>query len=205
MKTACLDLDDFSVINSRLDLLFQLRDYFQDFRISLFTVPVEIGIDRDWGISLIENELLATIKKNIDWMQIIPHGLTHNGSEMRDMNYDTFKMAMNETKIIFDRKGLPFEKGFKAPHWRWNKEVVRALDDEGWWGAVDPRQPNMSKPKRYYEYSHSIDNIDYSCDVLKLHGHIFGTRNDLGKCMENILKLPKDTNWKFVTDFITND
>jgi hypothetical protein len=195
-----LGLDDFSPVNSRLDLLFKLKDRFPGFKVSMFTVPVDIKTD--WGISLIRGELLEKIKENLNWIQIIPHGLTHEGSEMKRCDYRTFKYEiMPRIKQAFDKDKLPFVKGFKAPHWRWTEGVVKALDEEGWFGAIDRRQQEMLSPKKFYKYSHCLDEL-FSGDILKLHGHIYGTSNDLGKCFNSLISLPLDTEWNFVTDFL---
>jgi len=198
----CLDLHDFSVVNNRLDLLLKLKEHFPDFKVSLFTVPIDE--EKDWGPYQIRKQLLKEIKKHLDWMQIIPHGLSHNlPKEICNSGYDKFtRVIMPLIEESFKRDGLPFEKGFCAPHWRWNSGLVRALDKKGWWGAVDPRQPQMLCPKKFYRYSHAIDNIDYSQEILKLHGHIYGTKNDLGRCFDNLLKLPLSVEWHFVTDFL---
>lgn len=199
MKVA-LNLDDFSIINNRLDLLLKLKEKYPGFKVSLFTVPIDTR--GDWGISLIRWELLNKVKENLDWIQIIPHGLTHEGSEMKRYDYRTFKYEiMPRIKQAFDKDGLPFVRGFKAPHWRWTEGVVKALDEEGWWGAVDRRQPLMPCTKRFYKYSHCLDE-PFDGDLLKLHGHIYGTDSDLGKCFDNLMKLPLNTEWYFVTDFI---
>ncbi len=192
-----LDLHDFSIVNNRLDLLKALKDYFDDFRVSLFTVPVDES--RDWGAYQSRKELVKEIRE-IEWIQLIPHGYMHLGSEMRNADYRFFKeITLPGIKEAFERDGLKYEKGFCAPHWRWSDGVVKALDEEGWWGAVDPRQPGMLKTKRYYVYDNAIDDIKSG---TKLHGHVYGTRNDLGLCMKNLLKLPKDTKWEFITDYI---
>lgn len=197
----CLDLDDFSVVNNRMELLLKMKREIPQFKVSMFTIPTDIKTDV--GPYLIRKELLSIIKDNLDWIQIIPHGYLHNGREMRKMNYQTMKETMDKIEKAFDHDGLSFERGFKAPHWSWNTDVVRALDDAGWWGAIDPRQPNMSSTKRFYKYSDSIDAIEYSKDVLKLHGHIYGTRNDFGKCFNNLLTQNiREAEWVFVTDFI---
>lgn len=197
MKVA-LGLHDFSVVNNRLLWLLTLKDKFPKFKVSLFTVPVDEK--NDWGSSTIRGEYLKEIKKNLSWMQIIPHGLDHDKSEMQYCR--DFESVMVNIKRAFETDGLPYEKGFCAPHWRWSQEVVDGLNEAGWWGAVDPRQPDMIKPKKFYRYSHTIDNIDYSQELLKLHGHIYGTKNDLGLCFDNLLKLPADTEWHYVTDFL---
>lgn len=197
-----LGLDDFSPVNSRLDLLLKLKDRFPGFKVSMFTVPIDVKTD--WGIYLIRNELIQKIKQNLDWIQIIPHGLTHDGSEMKRMDCETFKREiMPRIKQNFDKDGLPFVYGFKAPHWRWTEGVVKALDDLGWWGAVDRRQPEMITPKRFYRYNTLLnEEYDLSLPVLKLHGHIYGTPNDIGKCFDKLYNLPKETEWDFVTNYI---
>jgi hypothetical protein len=63
----------------------------------------------------------------------------------------------------------------------------------------------MPWPKRHYQYNFLLNEPFWeatSMDVLKLHGHVYGTKNDVGRCFGNLLKLPKDTEWHFVTDFI---
>jgi hypothetical protein len=197
----CLDLHDFSVVNNRLDLLWKLKEYFPNLKVSLFTVPNDI--ESSWGQYRIRKESLERIKLCLDWIQIIPHGLKHEHREMKNCSYQTFTHeVMPAIKQAFDRDGLPFVKGFLAPHWRWNEGVIKALDEAGWWGAVDRRQPSMLSTKKFYRYSHCIDEELPITDVLKLHGHIYGTSNDLGRCFDNIRELPKDVEWYFVTDFL---
>ncbi|MDD5435514.1 MAG: hypothetical protein PH343_08800 [Nitrospira sp.] len=197
----CLDLHDWSLAQNRLELLFKLKETFLDFKVSLFTIPIDSK--SDYGSFLIRDEILAKVKENLDWIQIIPHGLNHNGPEMKNCSYDNFRRdIMPVIKNAFERDGLPYVEGFCAPHWRWNDGVVKALDEAGWWGAIDRRQPNMPATKRFYRYSHCIDELLDGKEVMKLHGHIYGTSNDLGKCFGNIIGLPRSVEWHFVTDFI---
>jgi len=198
----CLDLHDFSVVNSRLELLLKLKEHFPGFKISLFTVPLDT--QNNWGQFLVRPEFLKKLKEHLDWIQIIPHGLHHHHWEMNNFDYQTFRgTIMPAIKEAFDRDGLPFVRGFCAPYWRWSADVVKALDDEGWWGAVDRRRPNMLSTKVFFKYSHCLDEpFDMNADILKLHGHTYGTRNDVGRCFENILKLPQSVEWHFATDFL---
>jgi hypothetical protein len=196
---ACLGLHDFSVVNSRLDVLCRLKDRFPNFKLSLFTVPVDQK--SDWGISTIRYDLLREVKDNLGWMQLIPHGYAHDGSEMRNCDYGEFKRAMESIDSAFKMDGLPYEKGFAAPHWRWSHGVVKALDEMGWWGAVSPHCPDMYCTRRFYRYSHLI-NERLDGEVLKLHGHVYGTKNDVGRCFNNLAALPPSTEWRYVTDFL---
>ena len=195
-----LDLHDFSVLNNRMELLFRLRDHFPGFKVSLFTVPNDIK--SDWGFSTIRDKPLKVIKDNLDWMQLIPHGLNHAGSEMRNCDNNTFRLnVIPKIKQAFDRDGLPFVEGFCPPHWKWSQGVVKALNEAGWWGAIDRNKPNMFATKRFYRYSHNIDEL-LEGELLKLHGHVYGTKNDLGECFGNLLTLPTDAEWHFITNFI---
>lgn len=198
-----LNLDDFTPVQNRFDLLYRLKDYFPDFKVSMFTIPIDKKMD--YGPYCIRPQLLEEVKRNLDWLQIIPHGLTHSSSwELREMSYEDFKFKTLPSVIrSFELDGLPFVKGFKAPHWKWSEGVVKVLDEEGWWGAV-LREGGMPTPKRSYVYTHLLNEPFWESDVevLKLHGHMYGTKNDLGLCFDNLLKLPRETQFSYVTDFI---
>ncbi len=198
----CLDLHDWSLSHNRLDLIFELKRRFPNFKVSLFTIPNDIK--SDYGSYLIKEEIVNRVRENLDWIQLIPHGLNHNGREMARCDYPTFKdQIIPAIEEAFGKNKLRFEKGFCAPHWKWSEGVVQALDWLGWWGAIDKRQPNMLSTKRFYRYSHCIDEeFPLDTETLKLHGHVYGTRNDLGRCMKNLLKLPISAKWHFVTDFL---
>ncbi len=196
---ACLDLHDFSIVNSRLDMLLALKKAYPKIKVSLFTVPYDEI--QDWGISLIRKDLLEQVKTCLDWIQIIPHGFTHSRSEAIGLDELGFKNMLSKIQRQFAQDGLPFEKGFCAPHWRWNSMVVRVLDELGWWGAVWKNE-SFPYPKRFYQADYCIDHFPIDREVLKLHGHVYGTRNDIGSCFSKLLKLPKDTEWHFVTDFL---
>ncbi len=198
-----LDLHDFSVLNNRIDLLLKIKEHYPGFKVSLFTIPFDVAYEV--GTQRIYHQAaLAKIKENLDWMQIIPHGLTHMTAEMGTCDYKLFKKVIASIDEAFNKDGLPYEKGFCAPYWLWNKDVVRVLDKEGWWGAMDRNQPDMLSTKRFYKYSHSLDEPFYksNLDTLKLHGHIGSSDNDLEKCFLNIFKLPTDTKWCYITDFL---
>lgn len=205
MKKVALDLHDFSVMNNRMDLLLKIKEHFPDFKVSLFAIPYDYQFEMKPEARIFRDKSLALIKENLDWMQIIPHGLTHMPREMENCDYYTFRdLVMPSIEERFNEDGLPFEKGFCAPQWLWNKKVVKALDEAGWWGATDRNQPDMLRTKRNYTYTHSLDEPFYRSteDTLLLHGHIDGvSANDLDLCFLNLMKL-RDVEWHFVTDFV---
>jgi hypothetical protein len=193
-----LTLDDFSVLNNRLDLLWRLKKHFDNFKVSLFTVPDDIKHkigNRD--------EALAKIKDCLDWIQIIPHGLRHNSSEAKKWDYWLFRdKIVPAIKKHFDKDGLPYVFGFKAPHWDWTQGVVNALNELNWFGAISPKRPDMPVTKRFYIHDYSIHEDFILKDGLKLQGHLNGTSpDDLEKNIDKLLKLPQ-VEWCFATEFI---
>lgn len=203
MKTVVLDIDDFSPVNSRLELLLEIKRKIPQFKVSMFTIPTDQKTDV--GPYLIRKDLLEEVKKHLDWIQIIPHGYRHNGREMGRMSYEEMKETIKNIEYRFNKDGLPFEKGFKSPHWATSPGVVRALDEAGWWLAVDPRKPNAPTTKRFYRYEYPLDDFPQDQELLKLHGHIYGTKNDLGKCYNSLLSHNlMSAEYRYVTDFIEN-
>ncbi len=207
MKHVALSVDDFSVLNNRMDLLLKIKEHYPNFKISLFTIPYDAKLEMNESNKLFREKALKLIKENLDWMQLIPHGLTHMQREMETVDYYGFRdLVLPAIDEAFKKDGLPYEKGFKAPYWLWNKGVIRALNESGWWGATDRNQPDMDKADKNYVYSHSLEESfwESTLDTLKLHGHVDGvSANDLEFCFLNIFKLPVDTEWHFVTDYIT--
>jgi peptidoglycan/xylan/chitin deacetylase (PgdA/CDA1 family) len=144
------------------------------------------------------------LRKNLDWIQIIPHGLTHFESEFAKAEKETVKLALKAIDDIFTKDKIKYEKGFKAPYWQWNQDVVDVLDEEGWWGAVDPRIP-MLCTKKFYKYDYLTCEPFWVSEkeVLKLHGHIDGkSDNDIEKSFLYLMKMPVDAEFHFVTDYL---
>lgn len=207
IKTVTLDLDDFSVLRSRMDLLCELRERLPGFKVSLFTIPFDVDYEMS-ELRLYRDDSLKRIIENKDWMEFIPHGAIHAPREFEKADEETMREYL---KGVFDemkRGGLPedrFVKGFKAPFWLWNEQVVKVLDEEGWFGATDRNQLDMIRPKRNFVYTHSIDEKFWESDqeTIHLHGHMtLPSANNLPDCMLNLIKLPRDVNWKFVSEFV---
>jgi hypothetical protein len=182
-----------------METLLFLKESFPKFKVSLFTVPMETK--NDWGMGIHRDKYLKSIKDNLSWIQIIPHGLRHNKVEVLKWDYYYASYVLHLIEQLFGNDGLEFERGFCAPHWGWNSEVVQALNDAGWWGAVNPKR-TMLYTDKFYEYSHSINERFPRNSDLKLHGHLYGTEDDVSRCMDNLLSLPKNTEWHFCTDFL---
>lgn len=207
MKYATLDLDDFSVLRSRMDLLCDLRERLPGFKVSLFTIPFDVDYEMS-ELRLYRDEAMKRIHQNKDWMEFIPHGMTHMPEEFKYADREIMKTYIENVRNEMVRFGIPedrIQNGFKAPYWLWNQEVVNVLDEHDWWGATDRNQPDMVKPKKNFIYTHSIDEPFWESDLetVHLHGHMtVPSKNNLPDCMLNLLRMPKDVTWKFVSEFV---
>lgn len=202
-----LDFDDFSILNNRFDLLLLLKEHYPQLKVSLFTIPNDINREKSLN-RLLRKKSLRLLHENLDWIEIIPHGVTHFPREFENADKTATHLAINAIKEQFDKDEIPYVKGFKAPYWSWNKDVVHILDSKGWFGTVDPAQPQMLKTKKFYRHNLSIDTKFWESkeEVWKLHGHIDGvSSNDIQKCMHNLLMIPADAEFYFVSDFIEYD
>ena len=203
-KKVVLEFDDFSILNNRFDLLFKLREHYPNLKVTMFMIPFHA--EHEVGPSnIFLQDALDTLKLNLDWIQIIPHGITHTDREFEKADKTSMLLSIKAITDLWELQGIPFVKGFKAPQWLWNQDVVDVLDKKGWFGAVDRNQPDMIKTKKYYMYNFNIDEpFSYSdMELLKLHGHITSTeKNDFDKCFLNLMKLPADAEFHFVTDYL---
>lgn len=207
IKTVVLDFDDFSILRSRLDLLLKIKEHYPKFKVSMFTIPYDYEYEMS-DLRVFRDSTLAKIKENLDWIQIIPHGLSHIPREFENADKEAMELSLKAIKEVFDKDGLPFVNGFKAPYWLWNQDVVDVLDKHNWFGGVDRNQPKMLKTKKYYVYDYSIDEPFWETDkeVVKLHGHMtLPSTNNLQDCLINLFKLPNNVEFKYVTDFLQND
>ena len=204
MKTISLDFDDWSVLNNRMDLLMQLKESYPKLKVSLFTIPYDFAYETLPEGRIMRDKTLAMIKTQLDWIELIPHGLVHFPKEFEKCDYKTMKLKVFPAiEEAFNKDGLPYVKGFKAPYWLWNEEVVRALDEEGWWGAID--KGAQLKTKKYFEYTHGIDEMFYesTLDTLKLHGHITNeNKNAISRCFTVLFKMPTDAEFRFASELL---
>lgn len=177
-------------------------------KVSLFTIPYDYDYEMSDMIRVTKDDAINKILVNKDWLEFIPHGLTHFPKEFERADKDTMIAYVENVIPEMVKAGIPEKrivKGFCAPMWLWNQDVVDVLNEYGWWGAVDRNQPKMLKPDRYYQYTHSIDEPFWlsNQNVIKLHGHISPPSvNNLDDCMLKLLKLPAKADWKFASELV---
>lgn len=207
MKHVVLDLDDFSILNNHLYTLTKIKEHFPYFKFTAFMIPHDVPFERS-TMRLMRDLELEKVQRCAKWIEFVPHGLFHFDREFENCDKHTMDMILDTMGIeFFNKDHLPFTKGFKAPYWLWNSEVVESLDDHGWWGAVDRNQPEMLRPKRFYQYNYSLEEPFWEAkeDVLKIHGHMDPpSLNNLEDNWLNLLKLPQDTSFHFASEFVEN-
>lgn len=208
-KTLTLDFDDFSVENNNLYYLDQLKRIYPKMKVSMFYVPFDaVYFNRIMDFQ--RQEGIKAIKDRLDWIELIPHGLTHtvNGRDGSEFNYiknDNYESIFAGIEEAFKTYGLPMVKGFKAPHWAYKQSLVDYLDSKGWWLAVDRNQPESPRTKKHYVYTHSIDEPFWlsNQDSIRLHGHIsLPSKNNIVDNLTNLLKINPDVEWKFISEII---
>ena len=64
--TYIIDADDFCEDNSSLDVLYNIKGNNPNFKITLFTIPGRCSLK------------FLGIVKNIEWINMVPHGLLHD-------------------------------------------------------------------------------------------------------------------------------
>jgi hypothetical protein len=206
-RTISLDIHDWSILRNRFDLLLTLKEHYPDMKVSLFTIPYDYAYEMS-DLRLIKESALVNIERNKDWLEFIPHGLVHFPREFEKADRDTMLSFVNNIRGEMVKSGIPEDRiarGFCAPQWLWNQDVIDVLNEYGWWGAIDRNQPDMLRTKKYYIYSHSIDEPFWlsNQNTIKLHGHIsLPSSNNLEDCLLKLLKMPVKANWKFVSELV---
>lgn len=198
-----LDIDDPCLLNFGWEWWLQLREHYPTLKLSVFYIPFD-PLSETSQLRLERESAVKKLKDNLDWIKLYPHGLTHMPRELMNCDYYTMRdLVLPSIKEVFEKDDLPYEKGFKAPYWLWTEGVVRALDEDGWWGAIDRNQPEMLKTKKTYTYSHSIDEVIPQEGDMQLHGHLDGnSSNDIEKCFLNLMKMPQDAEFVFIDEFV---
>ena len=186
-----LSLDDFYSANHELAKLDKLNDYFDDFKVTMFAIPT--CMPEDW----VQMDVLTR-----SYMELAIHGYFHKFHECIDWDTTT------AIKAIMDAEEPWTIPGFKAPFWIDSDGTLEACAKLGYWVALNPEEPPYGKvPPNLRTYYHDTDiaNIpeEWEGDYLKLHGHIQNVcSNGLPECFDNILRLPKNTEFMFISDYM---
>lgn len=195
-------LDDYCYENRDVvKYIHELNDYFDNFKISLFTIPCYKGVSLD---------------KNLEWFwenhinsEYILHGFWHMNYEFLHLNEEQCSLFVDLGIKVFQKCNIRFVPGFKAPNWRYNKGLVKALKKKDFWMAVySERHIVLDVPCYVWNWDIGETKIsDWLLDVpiIHAHGHCLrqsGPGKYLKDYMDNIKKLPKNTEFYFISEFM---
>jgi hypothetical protein len=171
-KIVFLDLDDFGESNNRLDWLWMLKKEFPNFKVNLFTIP-----DQVYG------NFCAYIR-SLNWVQTCIHGFHHEHDE--EISEKILDWRSEELVL--------FAKVYRAPYWQLSDKMyerLRKLDYKIMLHPDDPREG--------IKFNWNIKDSPPPLDILYAHGHIQDVcENGLVESFGNLLKLPNDTEFRFL-------
>jgi hypothetical protein len=171
-KQVYLDFDDFGEFNNRLDWLWMLKKEFPNFKVNLFAIP-EQNQHLQWMDYL----------RSLDWIQLCVHGYWH------DNNEEIPEIMLRDD---FPMKG--FAKVYRAPFWQLSDNMYQILKKLNYKIMIHP-----DDLREGIKYNWNIKGSPPPLDILYGHGHIQDVcENGLVEAFENIMKLPKDTEFKFL-------
>lgn len=169
-----LDFDDFGEKNHRLDLLWQLHDQFDDFKVNLFAIPNNCPPE------------FVDYVAGLGWIQLCVHGYYHKHHEEVDE-----KFLINRSKL---HQYHHFAPVYRAPYWQLSDTMYERLKKLGYKIMIHPDDPRQG-----IKYNWNTKDSPPFLKVLYGHGHVQNVcDNGIEQSMENILKLPKDAEFRFL-------
>lgn len=170
-KQICyLDFDDFGEQNNRLDWLWMLKKEFPNFKVNLFSIPWEN-----------RNPIWREYIKSLNWIQLCVHGFYHKNNE-----------DVSQANLI--AYGIAFSKVYRAPFWQLSDIMYNKLTKLEYKIMLHP-----DDPREGIKFNWNIKDSPLDLPILYGHGHIQDVcQNGLAESFQNIIKLPKDTEFKFL-------
>ena len=135
-KEIIISFDDIYEGNDRWEEFEKLHIEFPDIKITFFVITGNCS-----------DKFLKKIKK--PWTQLVFHSFEHSGNWLQ--------WSIEETKewlLKFQKFG--FEKGFKAPAYKWKEAHIKACDELGFWICSSP---TVSVKAKQYWYTYPSDKI----------------------------------------------
>lgn len=227
MPKIVLELDDYCVSNLPFDQLTSLKEHYPNLKVTLFTIPYDMNLQTRFTVDKLEE--WAELTKKFDWIEIAVHGFNHEQEEFI-LPYDKATKRLKAAEKILSeftttevRKNIwfgpdwmkkkkrkikldiPYVKVFRAPRWQMSKEAYEAVRDMGYTVCTDRNQPKPDIPgMRQYRFNWSIEEpFPQDLEVVKGHGHIAANMdNDLHVCYQNLLTMPADAEFMFVSEYL---
>lgn len=200
IQTFIYDFDDFALDKPGYDLLVKIKEHYPNFKCTCFTPAFNMNVFLK-KVSTDRFKTWGKIVKDIDWIEIAPHGFSHlKGECLTDRKQFTTMILAIEN--LFKYLELPYVKIFKAPHWEISEEAEKVLKERGYILAIDRNNPVVRVEMPTYVWNWSIDEPMPKYPLIKAHGHVWLTNNGLDKCLPNILRMPQNAEFKTVGEYL---
>lgn len=160
--TVCMDFDDLTDSNDRLDVLLRLKERDPGFKVTLFAIPTRCG-----------DALLHKYDALKDWIQLGIHGWSHARHECLSWTSEETEDRLDMALGVYPH----FAPIFKAPNWETADELYTGLRNRGISIADHIRNIKIMPP----DMPNYIYNVLLREDHLRrMHGHIQPTMFDKG-------------------------
>lgn len=209
-KTFVLDIDDFGLLLPGIDDLLRIKQHYNDFKITCFTVPLPKEFFMEANRKHFNKEKYqkwAEIINSYDWIEIAMHGFSHTLGEF-DCKYQKAMTMLTAAENLWNEVGLKYKKIFRAPYWQYSYDSLNALKDKGYVVATDRNNP-IAVPEglKTYTYNWSMEEKrPQGIDIIKGHGHAYstgGSRNGIDICYPNIIKqIPAGAKFKTISEIL---
>jgi hypothetical protein len=178
-KIVYLTLDDFGESNTSFDLLWRLRNYFDDFRVNLCS-PFRWNERKEW----------LSYLNSLSWIQLCHHGYDHERNE-----------ELDNVSLDILSKDPYYAKVYKAPFWELSDDMYTKLQERGFKILL-----HKDDPREGIKYNWEIDYEIPREEMIHGYGHIYqhdylshnGNKgSSLFHYFKNVMKLPIDTDFRF--------
>jgi len=201
-KTVVFNLDDFGIGNA-IDNLLIIKEHIPTFRCTMFTIPMNVSVlTGDLGLEKLEE--WAKIISEYDWIEIALHGFAHQDHEGGKADTrEKAEVLVKASENMANRIGLKPVKVWKSPFWVSSDALYEYLTEMDYIVAVDKNQPiPQTKGMKKYIHNWSIDTPAPATDVIKAHGHCYGTNNDINTCIGNFMReVPADAEYLTISEY----
>ncbi len=196
MSFIALEADDFNPKNHRFDVLDKLRDRYDDFKITMFTVCWDIRYNSQKGGLPISKypAWVNAVRHAVEdgWMEIAVHGLTHVPHEFLELEPRLAAAKVKFAEDFLKDTQIPYTKIFKPPYWELPDDSKEAIEEMGFKVVEDG----------YYNWNIK-DKFPVEEDEIIAHGHV---QNEMGNGLEEslirLMEIPDDYQWKFISEVI---
>ena len=204
-QIVCLNFDDFSPINSNLFFLRKLRENYPGLKVSLFITPSLEWQGQSMNLAQ-KQDFCDELRGELDWLELLPHGWHHPNvsegfkAEFGEMSYFDASQYLKMVDELFEIVKLPYKKIFKPPQYEISEQAKNCFRDNGWTLCVDGTGEYWPDDIKTISYNWNIRNHFPLRKTVISYGHIQNIGNGMLECWENLLQMPLDAEFRFLSE-----